>query len=211
MEGQTTQVAFLLDTRRTNTTVETRYRSLCLACARMLLFLSCFPSKAHHVAVKWQYHFFSSLGPTTRMKSKSAQFLELRLEYLERMFRDLYSELQSTSEGCQSTLLLLYSAMVDIVQGYMWDSPDILSPVRVFKKEKQGEATLQKSAEHGPRNMLFICSPWPGLEERDLVDNVFPPDLLTLLQKKNISVHWLYEGENFSTNKVTIHYFIMCT
>ena len=210
MEGQTIQVAFLLDTRRTNIAVETRYRSLCLACTRMLLFLSCFPNKAHHVAVKWQYHFFSSLGPATRMRVKSAQFLELKLDSLERMFHDLYSELHSTPGGCQSPLLLLYLAMVDIVHGYMWDSPDILSPVRVFKKDKQGEAILQKCAEYGPKNMLFICSPWPGLDESDLADNVFPPDLLALLKKKNISVYWLYEGEFFSINKVTIHTFFLC-
>ena len=203
MERQTTQVAFLIDTRPTESDVETRHRSLCLACTRLLMFLSGFPNKAHQTVVKWSYHLFNTRGPSKRLKAKKTQFLELQLECMEKMFQELHSELMNAALGLQPAASLLYSALVDVVQGFMWDSPDILSPLRVMRKRgARGGGNVQGCTDQGPQNMLFICSPWPGPEEDGLTGELFPHDLLILLQKHKICVHWLYEGDPSTMNKV---------
>lgn len=203
MERQATQVAFLMDSRPTESDVESRHRSLCLACTRLLLFLSGFPNKARQTVVKWSYHFFNTRGPSKRLKAKKTQFLELQLDCMEKLFQELHSELKNASLGAQPAASLLYSALVDVVQGFMWDSPDILSPLRVMRKRgDRGGGNLQGCSDLGPQNMLFICSPWPGPQEDELIEKLFPHDLLILLQKHKICVHWLYEGNPSITNKV---------
>lgn len=211
MERQRTQVAFLLDTRPTKLDVETRHRSLCLACTRLLLFLSGFPNKARQTVVKWSYHFFNTRGPSKRLKTKNAQFLEQQLDCMEKMFQELHSELTNATLGTEPTISLLYFALVDVVQGFMWDSPDLLSPLRVLRRRgDKGGGNVQGSTDQGPQNMLFICSPWPGPEEDGLTGKLFPHDLLILLQKHRICVHWLYEGDTSPNNKVVrVHFRVL--
>ena len=200
MGDQLVQVAFLLDTRSTKSFVATRHRSLCLACTRVLLFLSGFPNRAHHRSVKWKYHFFSERGPTA---AKTPHFVEQKLSCIEKMFEELYSELQGNaveSQCVRMAMTQLYSALVETVQGSVWDSPDILSPARAVGNNggREGGTWQRHTQEKEPQNMIFVCSSWPEQVDR-LTGSLFPPDLMSFLRKEKISVFWLYEGDP-STN-----------
>ena len=208
--GQVVQVAFMLDTRSSKSNVVSRHRSLCLACTRVLLCLCGFPNRAHLKCLKWKYLFFNECGPG---KVKIPHFLELKLSCIENMFNELCSELQANSVEShleQMTVSVLCSTLIDVVQGSVWDSPDVFSPQKTVGKigRREGGKWQSRALETEPLNVIFVCSHWPGQTDQ-LTGSLFPPDLSTCLLKQKIRVFWLYEGDPSPSNKVSyrhVHY-----
>lgn len=186
------QVTFMLDTRCTKSSPLSRHRYLCLACTRILLYLACFPNKAQLKCIKWKYVFFNGRGPA---KIQVPHFLELNLSCIENMFKELLSELVGNVTETKSeemSVSVLYSALIDVVQGSTWDTPDIFSP----PKERCGGAM-----ETELLNVIFVCSHWP--EEIDhLAESLFPQDLSACLSERKINVFWFYEGDPTCNTKV---------
>ena len=195
MEQEVVQIVFLLDAKNTETNVQTRYRSLCRACIRMLLHLSRFPNKAHQ-DLRWKYSFFNTRGMLAKssLSDKNSQFLELRFMHIEKMFYEIQSELEKFGPDDQTATSVLYSSMVDAIQGTVWDSPDILSPRETVGKGKR-KAWQRCTLDPEPQNFLIICTAWPGAEEDSVSGELFSSDLMALLQKKKIKLYWIYEGQ----------------
>lgn len=188
MGKRTVQVAFMLDTRCTKSSVISRHRYLCLACTRVLLYLACFPNKAQ---LKWKYVFLNERGPAN---IRIPHFLELKLASIENMFKELLSELLDnvTVTKSEMSVSVLYSALIDVVQGSTWDTPDIFSS----PKARGGGAT-----ETELLNIILVCSHWPGKVDQ-LAGSVFLQDLSVCLSERKINVFWFYEGDPTSNTKV---------
>lgn len=186
------QVTFMLDTRCSKSSLLSRHRYLCLACTRILLYLACFPNKAHLKCVKWKYVFFNERGLA---KIQVPHFLELKLSHIENMFKELLSQLVCNITEAKSeemSVSVLYSALIDVVQGSTWDTPDIFSP----PKERCSAAM-----DTDLLNVICVCSHWPENVDH-LAGSLFPQDLSACLSERKINVFWLYEGDPTCNTKV---------
>ena len=180
MNGEKVQTVFLLDTRPTQSPALQRYcRALCLACIRILLFLAQFPNKEHLGRVRWNYNFFNSHRPERSVRSKTAQFYENRSELIEKFFNKLQSNLEIASKdpvnipvpsSKHKPVKLVYSALASAAQDFVWDAPEILSPVRRLsahgksKKTARGRKSDTGAIVPSGRNIIFVCSPCPRSE-----------------------------------------------
>ena len=220
MAGQKTQAVFLVDTNLSpSANFHWSFRSLCLVCTRILLFLSQFPNKEHLGRVQWNYKFFNSQRHEKSVRTKTAQFYENRSELLQKFFEELQSSLELARNGTSSSsnlpqppVKLVYSALAAAVQDFTWDAPEIMSPIRRLspqskKRVKKGRKSDVKDA-HITQNIIFICSTSPQSEEKVhqflygsdkesdvsmkmLHSELLPPALLLQLEGKGIAVHWV--------------------
>lgn len=220
MDGRKTQAVFLIDTcPLVVDQLQTHHRALCLLCTRLLLYLSQFPGKEHATRVGWNYTLFNSRRPEKSVRAKTAQFHESRLELLEKMFDDIRARLEASSTQHTTgrsprvprpPVRHVYTALASTVQDFVWDAPEISSPVRPMpvvwgQRSKWGVARARLPL----RNVIFVCSPCPqsrtelaefcgGLQERSdtgclgqLRSELLPRALLSQLKERGIAVHWI--------------------
>ena len=223
------QVVFMADTALPPgepDSVHQHCRSLCLAAIRILLYLSQFPIKEHLNRVLWNFKLFSS--ERVECSAKTWQFHENRSEIIEKFFQKLRESFESHNTATnlrngntsfQKPVKLVYNALAAIIQDFVWDAPEIMSPVRLMKRRgrlhgKKAPTGLKSrnSEEDRERNIIFILSSCP-VNEADLKrfcygskfkqdpvsmatikEQLFPPALLTQLSTKGIAVHWVHTG-----------------
>ena len=183
-------------------TVENHHRSQCLACTQVLL--SWFPNKEHPNQIQWNCKFFSSATPTSSLRVNTSQFQEPRSELIEKFFDELWTHLKacpSEEEENVDWARCVYGALAATVQDFIWDAPEIKSPVRPSKRRKSKDPSCDSSLS---RNVIFLFSEGPRNESgysspqdtyTALVNQVLPKPLLTHLQSKNIQVCWVYTGD----------------
>ena len=221
MVGQKTQAVFLVDTNPSlSANVHWSFRSLCLVCTRILLFLSQFPNKEHLGRVQWNYKFFNSQRHEKSVRTKTAQFYENRSELLQKFFEELQSSLEVAQNGTSSSsswpqaqppVKLVYSALAASVQDFTWDAPEIMSPIRHFSPQSRKKVNKRRKGGvigHTTQNVIFICSTCPQSEEEVsqflygshkgsgvsmeiLRSELLPPAVLLQLEGKGIAVHWV--------------------
>ena len=169
------QVAFLLDGGSSDCQVTSNFRSLSLACAKILFSLSNFPRKK---CLKWKYVILKENQPAV---SKVPPFMELKLECMERLFKELRCELEKNTHRSMKILPMsvLSHVLADVVHGSVWDLSDIHSPSR-------GHVWPGASIEGDSLNIVFVHSRCTSREEV-----VFSDDLHTCLLKQNITVFWM--------------------
>jgi hypothetical protein len=131
--------------------------------------------------------------------------MEVNMSCVESMYKELHSELRSSAVETQVKQLpvsVLRSALVDVVQRTVWDSPDILSPpkTRARKTGTRKGGKWRSTLETEPLSIVIVCSQWPGQLDQ-LTENLFPSDLNSFLMKNNINVFWLYEGDTICNDK----------
>jgi hypothetical protein len=134
--------------------------------------------------------------------------MEVNMSCVESMYKELHSELRSSAVETQVKQLpvsVLRSALVDVVQRTVWDSPDILSPpkTRARKTGTRKGGKWRSTLETEPLSIVIVCSQWPGQLDQ-LTENLFPSDLNSFLMKNNINVFWLYEGDTICNDKVEV-------
>ena len=235
MASDKAQVVFMVDTSRPRSdsrSLEQYYRSLCLATVRILLYLSQFPIREHVNRVIWNFKLFNS--ERAEKSAKTWQFHENRSEHIERFFQQLHESLEQSESttaarsihvrhknttAAQKPVRLVYNALAAVVQDFIWDAPEIMSPIRPMKR---GRVVGTKAAAHAPsslndKNMVIILSSCPASEQEmrkfcygpsiiedqaseipvamvTMVEQLLPPALMTQLSSKGISVHWVDTG-----------------
>ncbi len=183
MDVEKFQVVFLLDTCTDSTGQRPLpyLRALCLVCVRILLFLSQFPIKEHLGRVVWNYKLFNSHKPEKSVRARTSQFFECRSELLEKLFQEVQMTLEdgNKDKGCMMSsnkpVKQVYNALASTVQDFIWDAPEITSPVRpVSTKSSIGVSKRKPASCHGrlkqqdgaaARNLIFVCSPCPQTKE----------------------------------------------
>lgn len=205
------------------------YRSLCIAAVRILLYLSRFPIREHLSRVLWNFKLFNS--EKVEKNTKTWQFYENRSELIEKFFQSLQERLDSPNSttqlkhsklknGSQKPVKLVYSALAAIVQDFIWDAPEIMSPIRPRKqprvaRTKATTTSLRTNENNHDKNIIIILSSCPTSKEdlrrfcfgsvteeggRESVsmatvkEQLLPPALLTQLVSKGIAVHWVHTG-----------------
>ena len=159
---------------------EQHYRSLCLACTRILLFLSQFPNKEHLSRLKWNYKLFSSGNSINSIQMKTSQFYETRSEVLEKFFNDLSVSMKGEcntnvnlpEQEKQDWARSLYNALALTVQDFTWDAPEIATPVRhrtqrrktMSRKKSYKNYTLNGTIPAPYKNMIFLFTGHSGYE-----------------------------------------------
>ena len=156
------------------------FRSLCLVCARILLFLSRFPNKEHLGWLKWNFKIFNSQQPERSIRARSAQFNECRSELIQKFFHELQESLEVAQDNEQvvpsastspKPVRLVYSALASTVQDFVWDAPEIVSPARPILKSNKRKGVGQRgqrqssNENRSTRNIIFVCSPCPKSEQ----------------------------------------------
>ena len=223
------QVVFMADTALPYSepdSVRQHYRSICLAAVRILLYLSQFPIKEHLNRVLWNFKLFSS--EKAECSTKTWQFHENRSELIEKFFQKLQESFESLDKttnlrnrntGIQRPVKLVYNALAAIIQDFVWDAPEIMSPVRpkrrgrVAGRKMASDLSSRRPEDQGrERNIIVILSNCP-VNDSDLRkfcygskvnqdpvtmatirEQLFPPALLTQLTMKGIAVHWVHTG-----------------
>ena len=222
--------------RNANRSLEQYYRSLCLATVRILLYLSQFPIREHLNRVVWNFKLFNS--ERAEKSAKTWQFHENRSEHIERFFQQLHESLEQSDgttaaqSAChardkntttQKPVRLVYKALAAVVQDFIWDAPEIMSPIRSMKrgrvvrtKAAVTSSSLKSKESDCDKNMVIILSSCPAsdrevrkfcygpsiIEEASEVpvavatisEQLLPPALLTQLASKGIAVHWVHTG-----------------
>lgn len=232
MAAEKVQVVFMADTAMPHGAADSTskyYRSLCLAAVRILLYLSQFPIKEHLNRVLWNFKLFNS--ERVEKSSKTWQFHENRSEFIEKFFQSLReslepldvsdAQLRNTRRGnarCQNPVKLVYNALAAVVQDFVWDAPEIMSPVRPRRRGRMGGAkapavSSRSEEKNCDRNMVVILSCCPASEGElrrfccgsevshnpitmaTVREQLLPPALLTQLSTKGIAVYWVDTGE----------------
>lgn len=186
------QVVFLLD----GSVGETQ----CLACTRLLLNLW------NASNFKWSYSLFPSPAKLSR-----PQLCEPHLGNLERFLCELSahsSRHKNDHARGQDSLAwgrCLYSALAVAIQDFVWDAPEIKTPVRHKSKQRKSRSKRRdvRSTPH-QRNVIFLFSEGPSIEttadggaaegrshQDSPVDQVLPQAMLSQLICKGISVFWV--------------------
>ena len=228
MASDKVQVVFMVDTRSGTNSLEQYYRSLCLAAVRILLYLSQFPIREHLNRVVWNFKLFNS--ERVDKSTKTWQFHENRSELIVKFFQELRESLEpseiSTAQSrhvrlknaSQKPVKLLYNALAAVVQDFIWDAPEIMSPIRPRKRGRvvrTKAAASSLKADHD-NNLIIIMSSCPVSDEEmtkfcygpsiieedsevpvtmaTIVEQLLPPALLTQLSSKGIAVHWIHTG-----------------
>ena len=246
MANEKVQVVFMVDTslpRSSSSSLEQHYRSLCLATVRILLYLSQFPIREHLNRVLWNFKLFNS--NRVEKSAKTWQFHENRSEHIEVFFRQLREGLEpSETTSAQSRhawlknvlqkpVKLVYSTLAAVVQDFIWDAPEIMSPIKPRKRgkiawSKRAATTSSLKADEksdSAKNLIIILSSCPTSEEdvrtfcygssinvgagevpvttATVVEQLLPPALLTQLSSKGIAVHWVHTGALTETGGCT--------
>lgn len=226
MATEKVQVVFMADTAIPHNLADSlklHHRSVCLAAVRILLYLSRFPIREHLNKVLWNFKLFNSerLEKTT----KTWQFHENRSELIEKFFQKLHDSLAAPIEstkggsiGSPKPVKLVYNALAAVIQDFVWDAPEIMSPIRPRKRGRViGTNTtalnLPSSKEDScDKNIVFIFSRCPASDgelrrfcygsevNQDPVsmatirEQLLPVALLNQLSTKRITVHWIHTG-----------------
>lgn len=191
MHSHPVQVAFLLDATCRSANISFRHRSLCLVLLRVLLSLSAFPNQERMRCLKWKFVFLSKRESVI---VKVPPFTDFNMSSIQGLFNELYSELQRNVDS-QITTDSVSSALVDLIQGSAWDSPDILSPPKPKlgkTNEKNGQKWSTIVRAPTPLNFVFVCS--HSQKEIEQLSSSFPSDLCTCLLKENIKIFWMSES-----------------
>ena len=206
MEEGKLQVVFLVNTRMPSdgSSLEQHHRAQCLACMHILM--SRFSNRpSQHQQLQWNYKFFSSESPAKALRVSTAGFHEVRSELLELFFGELLAQLEEPS-GQQKMpsqqngwSRCVYNVLAAAVQDFIWDAPEIKSPVR--PKVRQQGTKLRRAAtakNKSPyRNVIFVFSEGPSSENATpatLINQALPKALLSQLHLKGISIHWVHCG-----------------
>lgn len=169
------QVVFLVNTEAPNgSSADQHCKTLCLACTRILM--TRFPIKEHSQGLQWNYKFFSTETPLRGVVS-TAEFFDVRSELLTHFFDELQLHLgDDNSDGPSRSVVLrrqsswaqsVYSALAASVQDFIWDAPEIKSPIRPRQQQQQqqqergrrGKTKSRLSANpppSPPRNIIFL-------------------------------------------------------
>ena len=205
------QIVFLLDVTCGSTDVILKHRSLCLACSRVLLSLSGFPNPVRMKCLKWKYVLLKHRDPAL---VKVPPFMDLKLSSIKSLFDEVKREMRRYDDSSTrpvTTLPLLSSALVDIVQGSVWDSPIIFSPPKSALGKgsgRQGRKWPKIGADiPTPLNLVFVCSCLPATMQQ-IAESYLPKDLCTHLLKQKINLCWLYDGcvSNDKVSSTISHY-----
>lgn len=246
------QIVFMTDTtppHDTSTPDSLNYyhRSVCLAAVRILLYLSRFPIKEHLTRVLWNFKLFSS--ERVEKTTKTWQFNENRSELIEKFFQKFHGSLSPVRGSTQPNYMkhknvrlqkpvkLVYNALAAVVQDFVWDAPEIMSPIR---PRKRGRVVKTKTAAVNVstndcnsccKNIIIIFSNCPASEKAlkrfcygsevdegpvsmaTVGEQLLPPALLTQLSTKGISVLWVHTGalsEQREMDKMRVRYYT-CT
>ena len=204
------QVVLLLDTERPGTgSAEHQYRAQCVACTRLLLGLGGFPNREHPTNLQWSYKLFSSRTPAKLLKRGTAHFQKLHSEVLAEFFKDYKLSLNSQATkpppvpGKDVWARHVYSVLAAAVQDFVWDAPEIKTPVhprprqRKSRRKQKTNAHAPPSSPHG--NMIFLFSEGPGDcgggggcgSQVPLAAQVLPQAMMEQLRLKKISVFWV--------------------
>ena len=230
------QVVFMVDTSLTGCakgSLEQHYRSLCLATVRMLLYLSQFPIREHLNRVLWNFKLFNS--ERAEKSAKTWQLHENRSEHIDRFFQQLHESLEQSECATaqpsharlknlsQKPVRLVYNALAAVVQDFIWDAPEIMSPIRPRKrggvvraKAAAASSSLETTENDCDKNVVIILSRCPASEQEvrkfchgpliteeasevpitvaTIAEQLLPPALLTQLSSKGIAVHWVHTG-----------------
>lgn len=226
MATEKVQVVFMTDTSMPHdlaNSLKLYHRSVCLAAVRILLYLSRFPIREHLTRVLWNFKLFNS--ERIEKTTKTWQFNENRSELIENFFQKLHESLEAPIEsmkrgsfGSQKPVKLVYNALAAVIQDFVWDAPEIMSPIRPRKRSRiirTNTAALNPpmSKENSyEKNIVFIFSSCPASEGElrqfcygsevnsdpisvaTVREQLLPAALLTQLSTKHISVHWVHTG-----------------
>lgn len=248
MASDKVQVVFMVDTslpRSVNGSLEQYYRSLCLATVRILLYLSQFPIREHLNRILWNFKLFNS--ERSEKSVKTWQFHENRSEHIDRFFQQLHESLdQSESATIQSSharlknlsqkpIRLMYNALAAVVQDFIWDAPEIMSPIRPRKrgrvvrtKAAATSSSLEAKESNCDKNLVIVLSSCPASEQEmrkfchgpsiieeasevpvtvaTIAEQLLPPALVTQLSSKGIAIHWVHTGtETGDCTMVSFH------
>jgi DNA segregation ATPase FtsK/SpoIIIE-like protein len=239
MTSDKAQVVFMVDTSLPKNDVgslEQYYRSLCLATLRILLYLSQFPIREHLNRVLWNFKLFNS--ELAEKSAKTWQFHENRSEHVERFFQQLHERLKQSEESSTAMqsnhvrrkntthkpIRLVYNALAAVIQDFIWDAPEIMSPIRPMKRGRvvrskaaaAASSSLTAKESDCDKNMVIILSSCPASDQEmrkfcygpsiieegsqvpvavaTIAEQLLPPALLTQLSSKGIAVHWVHTG-----------------
>ena len=195
--------------------------------------LSQFPIREHLNRVLWNFKLFNS--ERAEKSAKTWQFHENRSEHIERFFQLLHESLEQSESGTvqsthtrlkntsQKPVRLMYNALAAVIQDFIWDAPEIKSPIRPRKrgrvvrtKAAATSSSLEAKGSDRDKNLVIILSSCPASEQEmrkfcyspsiiedtseiqvtvaTIVEQLLPPALLTQLSSKGIAVHWVHTG-----------------
>ena len=202
MASDKAQVVFMVDTsvpKNADGFLEHYYRSLCLATLRILLYLSQFPIREHLNRVLWNFKLFNS--ERAEKSAKTWQFHENRSEHIERFFQQLHESLEQSEKSIaeaqlshsrhkntsQKPIRFIYNALAAVVQDFIWDAPEIMSPIRPMKRgrvvrSKAAAATASSSLKakeisNYDKNMVIILSSCPA-SDREMRKFCYGPSII---------------------------------
>ena len=236
MAAAKTQVLLLVNTKppANGSDVEQRQRAVCLACTRLLL--TKFPaptssSSSPSERLQWSYKFFSTEAPAGgafHAGISRAEFQEVRSELLEKFYGEMLAHMTTAEEFAAAAAgpatamgrvlrhswgRHVYSALAASVQDFLWDVPEIKSPVRPQRRNKKlttvTRSTASLTTTTSSSNFIFLFSEGPtsssvatGMEGSSLATaattlagQILPKPLLSQLQHKGIHVHWVWLEE----------------
>ena len=186
MASDKAQVVFMVDTslpKNLGASLEHYYRSLCLATLRILLYLSQFPIREHLNRVLWNFKLFNS--ERVEKSTKTWQFHENRSEHVERFFQQLHDSLEQSEKSIaeaqlsrhkntsQKPIRFVYNALAAVVQDFIWDAPEIMSPIRPMKRGRvvrnkaaaaSSSSLKAKEISDCDKNIIIILSSCPATD-----------------------------------------------
>lgn len=198
------QVVFLVDTKISDVLFfERHYRSLCLACTRILLFLSEFPNKEYLSKLQWNYKLFSSTVTLQSVRASTSQFYETRSEFIEKFFSELSVNLKekksesllTQQKHCWSRSR--YNALAATVEDFIWDAPEIKTPKSTRRQRRRSKGNTAEPSSSRNIIILFTETPSGKISHGNLVslvNKMLPKALLTQFHHKKISLYWVYSG-----------------
>lgn len=231
MEATRRQILFLVDASsfpQVEEEVQLQHtRAVCLSCCRILMHLSGFPSVEEVGKLKWNYELLGVIRDTgghSRVMVK--RFQDFRSELLDAFYKDTEECLQNARDPSKpfQTQSVVYNGLAGAVQDYLWEAPELTSPVRLSKrrcKKKKGSSVITSSSSSlSHNNAIFLFSSLPvnqaeadefcGEQEVELeilkkkIEDMIPAPLVSQLMSKDIALHWVelssLAGKN--TNKV---------
>lgn len=155
------QVVLLLDRE----SLSTSYRAQCLACVRLLLLD--FPNIEH--PTQWSWKLFSSRTPAKLMKRGTSEFQNLHSEVMAKFFYELDLNSQVTNSPQPPRDVWgrhVYSALAAAVQDFVWDAPEIKTPVHPRPRQRKSRRNQKTNARAPPSsphaNRIFLFSEGPG-------------------------------------------------
>lgn len=226
MESSRKQVLFLVDAgflgrMETQELRKQHSRAVCLACCRILLHLSGFPSMDTVGRVKWSYELLRSEAPDISAQSRVRRFQDVRSELLEDFYKDLEERICG-EEGLEAGFVggpapsiqtnVIYNGLASVVQDCLWEAPELTSPVRPRGASKSRRGRQRRSNIGGETsscgNLIFLISWLPrnqtevdlfcgqqgtqlGTVKEKMRGDMLPGPLISQLIKKDIALQWV--------------------